>query len=113
MQHSRLKPITPTLSSGGEFASPLRPDEWVAAASGRAAWECWGKASPDAVCPAHALLCHLLDVAAVAYYLLTTHAPRAQRRLLLGLMPNAEEASLKLLLFVIALHDLGKYTPAF
>jgi CRISPR-associated endonuclease/helicase Cas3 len=32
---------------------------------------------------------------------------------LLGLVPNAEEASLKLLLFVIALHDLGKYTPAF
>lgn len=85
----------------------------MAAAAGRAAWECWGKAYPSAGCPAHPLLCHLLDVAAVAHHLLTTHAPRALRKRLLGLVPNAEEASLKLLLFIIAMHDLGKYTPAF
>ncbi|MGE0451200.1 MAG: CRISPR-associated helicase Cas3' [Vicinamibacterales bacterium] len=85
----------------------------MALAEGRASWECWGKAHPSEGCPAHALLCHLLDVAAVAHHLLTTHGPRALRQRLLGLVPNAEDASLKLLLFVIALHDLGKYTPAF
>lgn len=85
----------------------------MAGAARRPAWECWGKAYPSADCPAHALLCHLLDVAAVAERLLTTHAPRALRQRMLGMIPNAEDASLRLLLFLIALHDLGKYTPAF
>lgn len=112
--HEQQRPegVPPDPSSGG-LSRTLSHDEWMAAAAGRPAWECWGKASPTEGCPAHALLCHLLDVAAVAHHVLTTHAPRALRRRLLGLVPNAEEASLKLLLFVIALHDLGKYTPAF
>src|SRR5688572_25646223 len=101
------------MPSHGCESGTISHDEWMAAATARPAWECWGKAYPTVGCPAHALLCHLLDVAAVAHHLLTTHAPPALRRRLLGLVPNAEEASLKLLLFVIALHDLGKYTPAF
>lgn len=88
-------------------------DDWLAAAGGRPEWECWGKGQSTEGGHAHALLCHLLDVTAVAHHLLTRHASRALRRSLLGLVPNAEETSLKLLLFVIALHDLGKYTPAF
>jgi hypothetical protein len=56
----------------------------MAAANGRPEWECWGKAYPTDGCPAHALLCRLLDVAAVAHNLLTTHAPPALRRRLLG-----------------------------
>ena len=106
---SSVVPVTPISPNGGESGD----DTWMAAAAGRAAWECWGKAHPTEGWAAHALLCHLLDVAAVAHHLLTTHAPPALRRRLLGLIPNAEDASLKLLLFVIALHDLGKYTPAF
>jgi len=91
----------------------MTPDDWIACASDRPAWECWGKAQPTGACPAHPLLCHLVDVAAVARHLLTSHAPLALRRQLLALIPENEEASLKLLLYTIALHDLGKFTPAF
>lgn len=108
----RLSPALTPPSNAGKGRT-LSHDEWMAAAAGRAAWECWGKAYPKEGCPAHPLVCHLVDVAAVAHHLLTTHAPSALRRRLLGLVTNAEDASLKLLLFIIALHDLGKYTPAF
>jgi CRISPR-associated endonuclease/helicase Cas3 len=54
-----------------------------------------------------------LDVAAVARHLAIEHISPAAKRHLLGLIPGNEDASLRLLLFVIALHDLGKYTPAF
>lgn len=93
--------------------SGLTPEDWVTSALDRPAWECWGKGQPGGTCPAHPLLCHFLDVAAVAHHLLTTHAPLALRRQLLALMPEDEGASLKLLLYIIALHDLGKFTPAF
>jgi CRISPR-associated endonuclease/helicase Cas3 len=91
----------------------VTPDEWIARAGDRPAWECWGKGRPRCNCPAHPLLCHLLDVAAVAQHLLTSYAPLALRRHLLAAVPDDEGASLALLLYTIALHDLGKYTPAF
>jgi CRISPR-associated endonuclease/helicase Cas3 len=91
----------------------ITPDAWIAAADGRPAWECWGKGRPTGDCPAHPLLCHLLDVAAVAQLLLTSYGPLALRRHLLAVVPDEEAASLALLLYTIALHDLGKYTPAF
>jgi CRISPR-associated endonuclease/helicase Cas3 len=89
------------------------PEQWFAKSAGRPAWECWGKAQSAGTCPAHPLLCHMLDVAAVAERLLTTHAPRATRRRLLALSPLGEESSLRFLLSLIALHDLGKLTPGF
>lgn len=55
----------------------------------------------------------MLDVAAVAHFLLTSHAPRATRRSLLRLVATSEDASLRGLLFIVALHDLGKLTPGF
>jgi hypothetical protein len=91
----------------------IAPEAWLAEAAGRAAWECWGKGRPTGGWPAHPLLCHLLDVAAVARHLLTTRMPAALRRRLLAIGGPREDASMALLLFVIALHDLGKYTPAF
>lgn len=110
-QH-RPDTLIPVSSSEGESPTSVY-DAWMAAAAGRPAWECWGKAYPSAECPAHPLLCHLLDVAAVAHQLLTTHAAPAVRRRLLGLVPNNQDGSLNMLLFVVALHDLGKYTPPF
>jgi len=91
----------------------LAPDAWIAASDDRPAWECWGKGKPTGNCPAHPLLCHLLDVAAVARHLLTTHAPLALRRGVLTIDAGGDDTALALLLFVVALHDLGKYTPAF
>ncbi|MBL8602065.1 MAG: CRISPR-associated helicase Cas3' [Myxococcales bacterium] len=91
----------------------LSPAEWIAAANDRPEWECWGKGKPRGNIPAHPVLCHMLDVAAVAQLLLTRHAPKALRDRLLAIHPDGEEASLKLLCFVIAIHDLGKFTPAF
>ena len=111
-EHQGQNPVTPVRSNGREPGT-LTHEAWMASAGGRPAWECWGKAYSGQGCPAHALLCHLLDVAAVAYHLLTTHTSRAMRQRLLGLVPSRDEASLKLLLFVIALHDFGKYTPGF
>ena len=44
---------------------------------------------------------------------MTTHAPLALRRRLLAMVGGDERDSLALLLFLIALHDIGKYTPGF
>ncbi len=100
-------------AAGSRPRETASPEAWIDAAGGRAAWECWGKAQPSGGCPAHPILCHMLDVAAVAARLLTTHSPRALRRRLLAVVPEDEPASLRLLLFVVALHDIGKFTPAF
>jgi len=89
------------------------PEAWLAAAADRPAWECWGKGRPSGACPAHPVLCHMLDVAAVAALLLTRFAPAALRKRLLGLHPAGHDEALPLLLFVVASHDLGKFTPAF
>ena len=89
------------------------PEAWLSQANDRAAWECWGKAQPQGGCPAHPLLCHSIDVAAVAGQLLTSRLPRALRRELLSLVPGEPLASARLLLVLVALHDIGKFTPAF
>ncbi len=89
------------------------PEAWLSEANDRAAWECWGKAQSQGGCPAHPLLCHSIDVAAVAGRLLTSRLPRALRRALLGLVPGEPLISARLLLLLVALHDFGKFTPAF
>ncbi len=85
---------------------------WVQAAGGRPEWILWGKAQPEGDVVAHPLLCHCLDVAAVAALFLTDRLPRSLRARLLGVHPDPEQA-LRWLLFLVALHDLGKATPAF
>jgi CRISPR-associated endonuclease/helicase Cas3 len=85
----------------------------LALAEGRPEWMLWGKAqpaAPDAI--AHPLLCHCVDVAAVAALFLTERLPSALCERLLSLHADQEQA-LRFLLLVIALHDLGKATPAF
>ncbi len=87
-------------------------EAWMACAGDRPEWMLWGKAMPDAACPAHPLLCHVLDVTAVAARLLTRTLPRALRARLLSIAADELDA-LRTLLFAVALHDFGKATPAF
>lgn len=105
---------------GAPPETPMRsatsPAEWLAHAGTRAEWILWGKAKPPqptGVCPAHPLLCHLADVAAVAAIMLTKTMPTALRRQLLTLEGLTESEALRFVVFVVALHDLGKATPAF
>ena len=111
----RLEDLLATWQQPG--VSPATPatstEAWMAAASGRPAWQCWGKGRPQGDCPAHPALCHMLDVAAVAAHLLVRLVPPALRTRLLSVHPDGPEAALRLVLFTIALHDLGKFTPAF
>lgn len=88
---------------------------WFAAAEGRHAWMLWGKASPSpgSAWPGHPLLCHMLDVAWVARAMLASVAPEVTRRRMIdptGLDPADAVAWLTL---VVALHDIGKVSPAF
>ena len=78
-------------------------------------WQLWGKADPkrkDVGPEWHPLLCHVLDVVACAQVLLTDLYPER-----LTTYANAlgipEEHALAWILFVVALHDLGKATPPF
>ena len=101
-------------AAGADSAhSVSSPEEWLSFANGRPEWQLWGKGRPSGVCPAHPLLCHILDVAAVAAVVLTRITPPAAQRRLLAVHPDGREQAIRLLLFVIALHDLGKATPAF
>lgn len=76
-------------------------------------WSYWGKARQDdrEVLALHALPCHCLDVAAVVHCLLEAD-PRLQ-----GCLQRAAEQDITAvkpwLLFLAALHDLGKYHPGF
>jgi CRISPR-associated endonuclease/helicase Cas3 len=88
------------------------PSEWLLAAENRLEWMLWGKAMPSSMCPAHPLLCHMLDVAAVAAMMLTERAPVSTRTRLLRVFGD-DQIGLRSLLLIIALHDLGKATPAF
>ena len=90
-----------------------RFDAWFAAANARPAWQLWGKARPSSDSPAHPLLCHMVDVAAVAGVLLTSVLPAATRGRLLGATGLPAPDSLRFLLFLVALHDFGKATPEF
>lgn len=95
-------------------ASPTTGDvgAWFDRADGRAAFLLWGKAHDGHPWPMHPLVCHVLDVAAVAAHLLARVISPALRERLLACVPDRERA-FRTLLFTIALHDLGKATPAF
>lgn len=70
----------------------------------------WGKASGDDY---HPLICHLLDIAATASILLEKYS--SNRLTPLGKMLGFEGKTewRPFVLFLIALHDIGKATPAF
>lgn len=90
-------------------------DAYYRAAGDRPEWALWGKASPTegGAVPAHPLLCHMVDVAAVAEVLLRDVLPAGVHDRLVAAFGLDPKASLPWLSFVIALHDLGKATPAF
>lgn len=106
------------LGQAGDNRPPPRTvgsqEAWVAAAENRPEWLIWGKARPrdDCACPAHPLLCHMLDVAAVAGVLLTERLSPAGARRLLSIAKREDDA-LGVLLYAIALHDIGKISPSF
>lgn len=104
------------LGTSGGITAPTQqfnPTAWSVLANGRPAWELWGKGRPRGDCPAHPLLCHMLDVAAVAGLLLANILAAPVRDRLLALHPGDSATALRWLLYVIALHDLGKASPAF
>lgn len=90
-------------------------DVYYRAAGDRSEWALWGKASPSegGDVPAHPLLCHMVDVALVAEVLLRDVLPRGVQDRLAGALGLDPSAAIPWLSFVIALHDLGKATPAF
>ena len=106
-QWTRRRPVGDT-----SVPRPVQPSDWLDRAGGRPEWLLWGKAKPDTDCPAHPVICHMLDVAAVAARLSADVLPCALRSRLLSLHASPETA-MRRLLFVVALHDLGKATPAF
>lgn len=74
----------------------------------------WGKAKrneEDSGEPYHLLAYHSLDVAAVAYELLTRNA--SLRKKLSQLTKLDEKALVQWLVFFIALHDIGKFSDSF
>jgi CRISPR-associated endonuclease/helicase Cas3 len=88
-------------------------EEYFQAANGRVEWLLWGKAQPATQpVPAHPLLCHMIDVAAVAERLVRDLLPRSTAARLLAPFGEGENA-VAWLAFVVALHDLGKASPAF
>lgn len=99
----------------GDAEADGRFERWLESAAGRLEWLLWGKAQPKrgSAEPAHPLLCHLIDVMAVGRHLMTDILPTATvRRLGLG-GGAADDGALATLSLLIALHDLGKATPAF
>lgn len=75
----------------------------------------WGKTrqGDDAGDPTHALVCHLLDVAAVTESLWDGALARAARERLSELLGLSAEDARRTTSFLAALHDLGKACPAF
>lgn len=74
-------------------------------------WQLWGKTGPAGSW--HPLLCHLLDVAAVASVLLDRHVSRAVLRAMAERVRVPEASFVRWVLLLVALHDLGKATPDF
>ncbi|WP_416885067.1 HD domain-containing protein, partial [Marinospirillum sp.] len=68
----------------------------------------WGKAGEDTY---HLLSYHCLDVAAVAWHLLDDSSRLLKD--LADLLEMEPQALRGLLIFIIALHDLGKFPAAF
>ncbi len=91
--------------SGGPCA-PCEPME--------AMFALWAKTQQGETTQYHPLLCHLLDVAAVAEALWSQSLPAGTRRFLceaLGL--TSQDAARAWVTFLAGLHDLGKASPAF
>ncbi len=88
---------------------------WSTAAGGRPEWALWGKAKPGEVqsVPAHPLLCHMLDVALVARRMLDDIVPRSAVRRIAETTRTGRDDALAWVTFLVALHDLGKASPAF
>lgn len=85
---------------------------WVAAAP--EPWRAlWGKAKPGYDEPAHPLYAHLIDVAAVAEIIVRDHLPRSVRDILYGALGQPPDMAARTLSVLVALHDLGKPSPAF
>ena len=77
-------------------------------------WRLWGKVGAQkAGCPWHPLVCHMLDVAAVADALWERVMPAAMRERFRNAFGCDEAASRRMVAFFTALHDLGKASPAF
>lgn len=114
-------PLASTLEGLGDASETAKSNaaavdtvrDWLDRAEHRPAWLLWGKARPLGACPAHPLLCHMADVAAVAGRLLTRTLPRSVRTRLLTLDGLSETEALRFILLVVALHDFGKASPAF
>jgi CRISPR-associated endonuclease/helicase Cas3 len=68
----------------------------------------WGKSSPY-----HPLICHMLDVGCMAEALLKDSIFSGILSRLVKLFQSEQDKLLKLLVFVIALHDIGKCHPLF
>jgi CRISPR-associated endonuclease/helicase Cas3 len=79
-------------------------------------WLLWGKTGDrqaDGTWPVHPLLCHMLDVEAVAQALWHEVLPAAARRGLAEGLRIEEEDAGRWVAFWAGLHDLGKVSPAF
>lgn len=87
------------------------------------AWMLWGKADPGAAmhfrspesqgAAWHPLICHSIDVAAVAEVLLRGGLPPGLVGRMAGAMGLDEEDAAAWLCLLVALHDIGKISPGF
>lgn len=86
----------------------------VGAAPWKALWGKWGRekeVTPER--PVHPLICHLLDVAAVAHVLWAEAFPPGARRTIARDLGVPESSAGAWLAFLAGSHDFGKAAPAF
>lgn len=87
-------------------------DAWAACAP--APWRAlWGKAKPGHGEVAHPLFAHVIDVAVVAEVIVRDHMAPAVRSVLADATGMDHATLSRVLPFWVAIHDLGKATPAF